>query len=118
MTRKAGAATGIDPARSAGRDTMNLKRITSAHRAGAATRSPGRRRPAAAALTLAAVLLALLAGGCGSSGSSSSSSAAGAATPSKPATEAAKPASGIPQNNGGDHDTDNNGGPSDGDGEL
>ena len=50
------------------------------------------------------------------SGSSSSRAAAPAAPP------AAKPAppanSGIPQNDGGDHDSDNNGGPSDGDGGI
>jgi predicted lipoprotein with Yx(FWY)xxD motif len=35
-----------------------------------------------------------------------------------PATAPAQPANPIPQNNGGDHDADNNGGPSDGDGDI
>jgi predicted lipoprotein with Yx(FWY)xxD motif len=35
-----------------------------------------------------------------------------------PATAPAQPANPIPQGNGGDHDADNNGGPSDGDGNL
>jgi hypothetical protein len=60
---------------------------------------------------VAAMLLALLVAGCGGSSSSSSSS-----TSAAPASEAA--AAGIPQNNEGDHDGDNNGGPSDGDGDL
>ena len=38
--------------------------------------------------------------------------------PAPPATAPAQPANPIPQGNGGDHDTDNNGGPSDGDGNL
>jgi hypothetical protein len=39
-----------------------------------------------------------------------------AATP--PATAPAQPANPIPQGNGGDQDADNNGGPSDGDGNI
>jgi hypothetical protein len=35
-----------------------------------------------------------------------------------PATDPAHTANPIPQGNGGDHDADNNGGPSDGDGNL
>jgi predicted lipoprotein with Yx(FWY)xxD motif len=52
------------------------------------------------------------------SGASSSPPPAATATPAPtPAPTATPPASnGIPQNNGGDHDSDNNGGPSDGDG--
>jgi predicted lipoprotein with Yx(FWY)xxD motif/nucleotide-binding universal stress UspA family protein len=38
--------------------------------------------------------------------------------PAPPATAPAQPANPIPQGNGGDHDADNNGGPSDGDGNL
>ena len=42
--------------------------------------------------------------------------------PSHPAASHSSPAkaktSGIPQNNGGDHDGDNSGGPSDGDGNI
>jgi hypothetical protein len=48
-----------------------------------------------------------------SSSSSSSSSASGSGSSSKQ-----KPASGIPQHGGGDHDADNSGGPSDGDGNV
>jgi predicted lipoprotein with Yx(FWY)xxD motif len=44
---------------------------------------------------------------------------AAASTPAAPpATAPAQSANPIPQGNGGDHDTDNNGGPSDGDGNL
>ena len=60
------------------------------------------------------------------SGAASSHAPAPAATPAPPAptpaptsTPAPKPppaSNGIPQNNGGDHDSDNNGGPDDGDG--
>ena len=38
--------------------------------------------------------------------------------PAPPATTPAQPANPIPQGNGGDHDADNNGGPSDGDGNI
>jgi predicted lipoprotein with Yx(FWY)xxD motif len=38
--------------------------------------------------------------------------------PAPPATAPAQPANPIPQGNGGDHDADNNGGPSDGDGNI
>jgi hypothetical protein len=38
--------------------------------------------------------------------------------PAPPATAPAKTANPIPQGNGGDHDPDNNGGPSDGDGNI
>jgi hypothetical protein len=41
-----------------------------------------------------------------------------AAPPAAPATAPAHTANPIPQGNGGDHDADNNGGPSDGDGNL
>ena len=42
-----------------------------------------------------------------------------AATPAAPpATAPAQPANPIPQGNGGDQDADNNGGPSDGDGNI
>jgi ABC-type phosphate transport system substrate-binding protein len=56
--------------------------------------------------------------GCGSSSSRTRAPAA----PSQSTTTATQGAAGsttectIPQNNGGDHDADNNGGPSDGDG--
>jgi predicted lipoprotein with Yx(FWY)xxD motif len=40
------------------------------------------------------------------------------APPAPPATAPAQPANPIPQGNGGDHDADNNGGPSDGDGNI
>ena len=38
--------------------------------------------------------------------------------PAAPATAPAQPANPIPQGNGGDQDADNNGGPSDGDGNI
>jgi len=38
--------------------------------------------------------------------------------PAPPATTPAPPPNPIPQGNGGDHDPDNNGGPSDGDGNI
>lgn len=58
---------------------------------------------------LASMLIALIVSGCGGSSSSGSSP--------KPATTSSESASsGIPQNNEGDHDPDNNGAPSDGDG--
>lgn len=62
------------------------------------------------------VLAALAMAACGSSGSTRT-------TPSNPPASVAPAANQpsttpcvIPQNNGGDHDADNNGGPSDGDG--
>ena len=90
----------------------------------------------------AAGLLAVLAAGCGTAVTAQHAGAkpAAAAQPhrsarahapvttptSPPATTApapattapAPPANPIPQGNGGDHDPDNNGGPSDGDGNL
>lgn len=54
-------------------------------------------------------------GGYSSGGSSSSSSASSSAQRPAPATSAGASA-GIPQHNGGDHDPDNHGAPSDGDG--
>ena len=44
--------------------------------------------------------------------------AAASTPPAPPATVPAQPANPIPQGNGGDHDADNNGGPSDGDGNI
>lgn len=76
---------------------------------------------------LALVAVSLAVAGCGSSGSSSSSSAAtSSAAPAATSTSSAAPsssasggASGIPQGpNAGDKDSDNKGGPSDGDGNL
>ena len=80
-----------------------------------------------------AALLAVLAAGCGTAVTAqhagaqphhSASAHAPATTPtSPPATTApapatTAPANPIPQGNGGDHDPDNNGAPSDGDGNL
>jgi len=76
----------------------------------------------------ASLVVALAAVGCGGSsggsnaathasgyggGSSAATHASGARHASPPAT-----AGGIPQGNGGDQDSDNNGGPSDGDGNI
>jgi hypothetical protein len=58
-----------------------------------------------------AVVLALVVAGCGGGYSSGSAS--------KPSTTKSSTAtSSIPQHNGGDMDADNNGGPSDGDGNI
>lgn len=64
---------------------------------------------------LASLVVALAAVGCGSSGGGAS-----AATHAGSSRHASPPAStgGIPQHNGGDQDADNNGGPSDGDGNI
>jgi hypothetical protein len=86
---------------------------------------------AAAALLAAA---AIAAAGCGG-GYGSSPAPAGSASPAPSAQDKAdgdtdgghgasdvqaapSSSAGIPQNNGGDHDADNNGGPSDGDGQI
>lgn len=71
--------------------------------------------PLRRAASLTAVSLVLILAGCGGSGSSGSSST-GSHSSTTPASEASSAS--IPQNNEGDHDTDNNGGPSDGDGNL
>jgi hypothetical protein len=70
----------------------------------------GSRLTAAGATVLAAAAIAAAGGGGGSSAGQSSVAPSQAAAPSHDA--------GIPQNNGGDHDADNNGGPSDGDGQI
>ena len=84
-------------------------------------------RSPARLLVLTSALVVLVVAGCGGSGSSSSStkpaSTSQTSSPSSPSTKPAttpqeSSSSGIPQNNEGDHDTDNNGGPSDGDGNL
>jgi hypothetical protein len=61
---------------------------------------------------IGAILLLLALTGClrGTPASHNSPAGGGGAGPSSSATCT------IPQNNGGDHDADNNGGPSDGDG--
>jgi hypothetical protein len=68
---------------------------------------------------LVAGVVSLAVAGCGGGGHaspvSSSSSTAGGQSASTPAAAAT---AGIPQHNGGDHDSDNTGGPSDGDGDL
>jgi hypothetical protein len=63
----------------------------------------------------ALIFMCLALAACG--GSSSPSSTTSSATTSAPAASSSGPASGIPQGpNAGDADSDNNGGPSDGDG--
>jgi hypothetical protein len=67
--------------------------------------------------------MAVVIAGCGGSSygsspaptSSSAPAAGGSGEPAEPSTQGAGTA-GIPQHNGGDRDADNNGGPSDGDG--
>ena len=71
-----------------------------------------RRRGFLAIFAAGAVAVAIAVAGCG--GSSSTAASPGYMAPA----QHAKPASGIPQGNGGDHDADNNGGPSDGDGNI
>jgi hypothetical protein len=70
----------------------------------------------------ATIVMALLLAGCGSTSSHSSQAPAqSAGTSTQTASQPAAPpqaASGIPQGNGGDQDVDNNGGPSDGDGNV
>jgi hypothetical protein len=70
----------------------------------------------------AAGLVALVVAGCGggnSSSSTTSSSAAPASSTTTSTTKASGPVPGIPQGpNAGDKDSDNNGGPSDGDGNI
>jgi hypothetical protein len=69
-----------------------------------------------------AAVLALAFAACGGSysgGSSANSSAPPASSATAPGGSNAMASDpGIPQNNGGDHDADNNGGPSDGDGSI
>jgi hypothetical protein len=75
---------------------------------------------------LLGALVALFIAGCGGtshSASTSSGAMPGASSSNSTQQSAAggastAPASGIPQNDGGDHDADNNGGPSDGDGNI
>jgi hypothetical protein len=77
-----------------------------------------------ALLATGAVGLALVIAGCGGSSNAPKHAAAMSGTPAaSSATAPAKPAAnsataGIPQHNGGDQDADNNGGPSDGDGNI
>ena len=82
-----------------------------------------------------AALLAVLAAGCGTAVTAQHAAAGGhqhrapihatvtapaspAIAPASPAIAPASPANPIPQGNGGDQDADNNGGPSDGDGNI
>ena len=68
-------------------------------------------------VALGVILLALGIAGCGSSGSSSSGTTSSSS--STPAAPAEASSSGIPQGeHAGDSDSDNKGGPSDGDGSL
>jgi hypothetical protein len=68
------------------------------------------------ALATGGLLLALVLAGCGGSGSASKTSST--SPPASNAPASGESSGGIPQGNEGDHDTDNNGGPSDGDGNL
>jgi len=62
-------------------------------------------------------LLTALAAGCGTAAAAHSSGPKPATT-THPAIAPAHTANPIPQHNGGDQDADNNGGPSDGDGNI
>jgi hypothetical protein len=71
------------------------------------------------ALPAAALGVTLTACGGGSAAHPAAPAPANSHAPSAPAHAApAHTANPIPQGNGGDHDADNNGGPSDGDGNL
>jgi hypothetical protein len=76
----------------------------------------------AASLAVAALLLAACGGGSSTSSKSSSSASSTSSAPaaaSSTSSASSSAASGIPQGpNAGDKDTDNNGGPTDGDGNL
>ena len=77
-----------------------------------------KRRPQGfVALAVAGVATIVLAA-CGPTASGSSSHQQSPAPTHAPTTAPAHSANPIPQGNGGDHDADNNGGPSDGDGNI
>jgi hypothetical protein len=68
-------------------------------------------------VALSVVLVALGVAGCGSSGSSNSGTSSSSSTPAAPTETKAPAEETIPQGpNAGDKDSDNSGGPSDGDG--
>ena len=70
-------------------------------------------------LLFASIAAAAALAGCGGYSSSAKSSGSGANAGAQHESSSASSATGgIPQNNGGDHDADNNGGPSDGDGQI
>jgi hypothetical protein len=99
-------------------------------------RRTGRRAPSL--LAVAGTVLAVAIAGCGGSGKSyapasgsppaahgpgatAGAAASGSEGPSAASTASQTPSAestGIPQHNGGDQDADNNGGPSDGDGNV
>jgi hypothetical protein len=79
------------------------------------------RRPTlTGAATAMLAALAIAAAGCGGAayGGGKAPSHLGVDTPVSQGSAASSSTAGIPQNNGGDHDADNNGGPSDGDGQI
>jgi len=83
-----------------------------------ATAKAFKRRPQGLlALAVAGVATIVLAA-CGPTASGSSSHQQSPAPTHAPTTAPAHSANPIPQGNGGDHDADNNGGPSDGDGNI
>lgn len=77
-------------------------------------------------LLLAAGVSAAAVAGCGGGSGGGGPYGSAASHPTRSVTAARYPGhpaapgaiAGIPQHNGGDHDSDNNGGPSDGDGNL
>jgi hypothetical protein len=72
-----------------------------------------------AALLALGASAALAAAGCGGGAAHHAAAGSGGGAPAR--TNAVKPPAavpGIPQHDGGDHDADNNGGPTDGDGNL
>jgi hypothetical protein len=79
-----------------------------------------RRRTRALTGCMAALAIGLAVTACGSSPTNATTSATSPSAVQQPTSVAAAngAAAGIPQHNGGDQDTDNNGGPSDGDGDI
>jgi hypothetical protein len=72
-------------------------------------------------VAMASVVAALVVAGCGGAPSGSSHAATHSTTPAaqhQTQAQGTPTTSGIPQGNGGDQDADNNGGPSDGDGNI
>ncbi len=67
-------------------------------------------------ITMAAAALALSACSTSKANTGHPATTGGSTQATTPATGAGTTLCTIPQNNGGDHDADNNGGPSDGDG--
>lgn len=93
--------------------TVRARRTTSVRPTESSHRERERGSGGRLLLALLTPLLAIALAGCGGSSSSNTPGSPGA---SHSKASAPTPSCTIPQNNGGDHDADNNGGPDDGDG--